>query len=89
MLANNFTEINLALVLGKLSKMSSLGLISKEDSREIDELRKRYTKAGLDFANNIKNRSSDDLAQGIILDFFQSLNEVGVSLKQILEKISY
>jgi len=89
MLANHFTEINLALVFGKLSKMSSLGLIPKEDSREIDELRKRYSKAGLDFANNIKNRPSDDLAQGIILDFFQSLNEVGVSLKQILEKISY
>lgn len=63
MLANHFTEINLALVFGKLSKMSSLGLISKEDSREIDELRKRYTKAGRDFANNIKNRSSDDLAK--------------------------
>ncbi len=89
MLANHFTEINLALVFGKLSKMSSLGLIPKEEGREIKELRERYVKAGLDFANNLKNRPSEDLAQGFLLDFFQSLNEIGLSLKLILEKISY
>ncbi len=89
MLANHFTEINLALVFGKLSKMSSLGKISIEESKEIDELRKRYAKAGLDFANNINNRPSDDLARGFLLDFFHTLNEIGFSLKVILERVSY
>lgn len=88
-LAGHFSEENLALVFGKLSRMNSLGLLPTSEVKEYRELRDRFLKQIGDFSNNIKKLENDDLAQGIFLEHYNNLREVGLNLRELLDRMSY